>query len=385
MMLLSQRAKALSPSPTLALDQKVRAMRAQGIPIISLVAGEPDFDTPSTVKQAAVQALADGHTKYTDVSGILALRILIAKQLKNAIKVDYEPGQVIVTAGAKQALYNALQVLVGPGDEVIIPSPYWVSYPAMVKLAGATPVILPTREKDHFVPQSGELERVITPKTRVLILNSPNNPTGATYSRQALAALGRVALAHRLIIISDEIYSKLTYGVRHVSPASLSRPLAERTIVVDGMSKAFAMTGWRMGYAAGPLEVIKAMAALQSHSTSNASSLAQHASISALKKSHSSVEKMRKAFQQRRDFVLKELKKMSTWSCLKPTGAFYAFINIQKTGLSSQACAERLLTEARVALIPGVEFGAEGYLRLSYAASMDTLRAAMKQIQKVFL
>lgn len=383
-MFLSQRALALTPSPTFALEQKVRAMKARGIPVISLVAGEPDFDTPAPIKQAAVKALKEGFTKYTEVAGVLELRTLIAKRLQQSIGVAYDPSQLVVTCGAKQALYNALQVLVGPGDEVIVPSPYWVSYPSMVKLAGATPVYVSTHEEDGFVLTPETLEKAVTSKTRVIILNSPGNPTGTTYSKAALTVLARVAQAHRMVVLSDEIYSRLTYGVSHVSIASLSRPMAERTVVVDGWSKAYAMTGWRMGFAAGPVEIIKAMVALQSHSTSNATSISQKAATAALAGPQGSIEKMRREFRRRRDFVLKELERVPAWSCVPPTGAFYVFINIRKTGLSSSACAERLLSEGHVALIPGVEFGAEGYLRLSYAASQPVLAQAMKRIQKVF-
>jgi len=359
-------------------------MKAQGIPVVSLAAGEPDFDTPAPIKRAAIRAIQAGFTKYTEVAGIPELRAAIAQSLKRTMGVAYEPDQVVVTSGAKQALFNALQVLVGPGDEVIVPSPYWVSYPPMVRLAGASPVIVKVPEKEGFLLTPDLLRRAITPKTRVVILNSPCNPTGAVYERERLSALGRIIQEHRLILLSDEIYSRLTYGVDHVSPASLSRAMMERTVVVDGLSKAYAMTGWRLGFAAGPLDIIKAMIALQSHSTSNVASVVQKAAVTAVSGSQRSVERMRQEFERRRDFVVEQIRGMRTWSCHVPNGAFYAFINIRRTGLTSTAVCEKLLEEGRVALIPGVEFGAEGYVRLSYAASLATLTKAMAAIRRVF-
>lgn len=392
-MALAKRATSIKPSLTLAITAKAKAMRAEGIDVIGLGAGEPDFDTPELIKQAAVTALKEGFTKYTPVAGILPLREAISEKFKRDNNLFYLPKDIIVSCGAKHSLYNAMQVLCEAGEEVILPAPYWVSYPEQIKLSGATPVIVETTEREGFKLTPEKLLRAITPKTKLLILNSPSNPTGAVYSPEELAALGKIIEEKNIYVISDEIYEKIIYDRKHQSIASLSPKLNELTIVINGVSKAYSMTGWRIGYAAGPREVISAMGRLQSHSTSNPTSIAQKAALQALQGGEGEVVKMRDEFQKRKDFLIKELNDLPEVSCFNPSGAFYAFPNISKLfwkGFgekkkkisTSLELTEYFLEEARVAVVPGSAFGAEGYLRLSYATSMENIIEGLKRIRE---
>ncbi|MDN5348303.1 MAG: aspartate aminotransferase [Clostridia bacterium] len=389
-MQLADRARGISPSPTLSIDAKAKAMQAQGIKIINFSAGEPDFDTPEHIKKAAVEALAAGFTKYTPVPGINELREAVVATLKKNRSLDYDPSQVVISVGAKHALYNAMQVLLNPGDEVLLCHPYWVSYYEQVKLAGAVPRVLETSEATGFKITPEQLAAAVTPRTRVLLLNSPSNPAGSVYTREELAALAEVILAKNLLVISDEIYSALVYdGREHVSIASLGPEIKERTILIDGVSKTYAMTGWRIGWAVAPRPVAKAMADLQSHSTSNPTSIAQKAAVAALTGTQEPVEEMRREFERRRDRLLAGLQALPDVTCLKPEGAFYLFPNVsglfgrrygEKVLANSTDVAEVLLQEAQVAVVPGIAFGADAYLRFSYATSREQIEEGIERI-----
>jgi aspartate aminotransferase len=387
--MLSERAQKIKPSPTLAMDAKAKAMKAQGVDVINFGVGEPDFDTPENIKEAAIKAIKDGFTKYTPVGGIDPLKDAIIEKLKKDNALDYQRDEIIVSCGAKHSLYNIAQALYGKGDEVIIPSPYWVSYPDQVKLNDATPVIVKTHEKDSFMLRPEAFEAAITEKTKAIILNSPSNPTGLTYDKKTLSAIAEIALRYDFYIISDEIYEKLVYdGVEHISIASLGDEIKKRTIVVNGLSKSHAMTGWRIGYAAGPKEIIKAMTNIQSQSTSNPTSIAQKAAVEALRGPQDFIEKMRTEFDIRRKFLVSELNNIKGISCLTPTGAFYAFPNTsalysksEKINSSSKL-ALYLLEEANVALVPGDAFGDDNYIRISYATSLDDIKRAIVRIKE---
>jgi len=375
----------------LGITAKAKAMKAEGIDVIGFGAGEPDFDTPEHIKQAAIQAISEGFTKYTPTAGIPELRKAICARLKEDSGLDYEPANVIVSCGAKHSLFNIIQVLCDERDEVIIPGPYWVSYPEMVRVAGATPVIIETTEETGFKITPEMLTTRITPRTKLLILNSPSNPTGSVYSRNELAALAEIILKHRIRVISDEIYDKLIYdGLRAVSIASLGPEIKAQTLVVNGVSKAYAMTGWRIGYVAGDKTIISAISNLQDHSTSNPTSIAQRAALAALTGPQDPVRKMAAEFGKRRDYMIERLNRIPGITCLKPHGAFYAFPNVSgiigktyhgKKIRTSMELTELLLTEARVAVLPGSPFGAENYLRLSYATSMKNIAAGLDRIE----
>ncbi|MBX6395340.1 MAG: pyridoxal phosphate-dependent aminotransferase [Alicyclobacillaceae bacterium] len=383
---LSARARGIAPSPTLSIDAKTKAMVSRGEDVINLSVGEPDFDTPPAASLAAVGAIAAGFTKYTAVAGTLELRERICRKLQEENGLKYEPDQILVSVGAKHSLFNAILTLVDPGDEVVIPAPYWVTYPEQVRLAGGIPVIVETDESTGFKMTPEQLQRVLGPKTKAVILNSPSNPTGAVYRREELAALVEVLRPVDCYIISDEIYEKLIYGVEHVSIASLDDEIYSKTLVINGFSKAFSMTGWRLGYTAGPREVIKAMTSLQSQSTSNPTSIAQKAGVAAL--DHFD-EKVVEEFRARRDYVLKRLREMPYITCAEPSGAFYLFPNIgQLLGAryrdvtietADQLC-ELLLEEARISLVPGTGFGAPRNIRISYATSRANLEIAMDRL-----
>jgi len=390
--MLSKRAVNIKPSPTLAIDAKAKAMKASGADVINFGVGEPDFDTPEHIKEAAIRALREGFTKYTPVGGIDPLKDAIIEKFKRDNDLEYTREEIIVSCGAKHSLYNIAQALYGPGDEVIIPSPYWVSYPDQVLLNDATPVIVKTYESDAFMLKPDILEAHITKKSKVLILNSPSNPTGLTYDRKALEEIAEVCLRHDVSIVSDEIYEKLLYdGAEHVSIASLGKEMRDKTIVVNGLSKSHAMTGWRIGFAAGPKEVIKAMTNIQSQSTSNPTSIAQMAAIEALRGPQESVEIMRREFDKRRKFLVSELNAIPGMSCIPPTGAFYAFPNTSRLYgrtvrgrkiSSSSDLALYLLEDANVALVHGGAFGDDNYLRLSYATSMENLKRGVARIRE---
>lgn len=387
--MLSLRAQRIKPSPTLAMDSKAKAMKAAGEDVVNFGVGEPDFDTPEHIKEAAVKALKDGFTKYTPVGGIDPLKEAIIGKFNQDNGLSYEKAEIIVSCGAKHSLYNIAQALFGPGDEVIIPAPYWVSYPAQVELNDATPVIVKTREEDSFILGADALREAITKKTKALILNSPSNPTGLAYDRKSLEAIAAVALEHGLYVISDEIYEKLIYeGVQHVSIASLSPEMKKMTIVVNGLSKSHAMTGWRIGYAAGPRDVVKAMTSIQSQSTSNPTSIAQKASVAALTGPQDFIAMMVAEFDKRRKYLVAELNAIDGVSSTTPTGAFYAFPNT--SGIygrsdkvkNSSDLANYLLEEALVALVPGDAFGADDHIRISYATSIEDIEKAVSRIKE---
>ena len=383
--MLSDRIKRVKPSATLEITARAKALRAQGREIISFGAGEPDFDTPQHIKQELYRAVKEGFVYYTPAAGIPELRSAVAEKLEkeNGISCDPE-GEVIITPGAKMALYEAIMALVNPGDEVVIPSPWWVSYVPMVQLADGKPVFVPTYEEDEFRLLAEAVAEKVTRRTKLLILNSPNNPTGAVLSRQDLEGIAEVCRDHDLRVISDEIYEYIIYdGEEHVSIASLDG-MKERVVTVNGLSKAYSMTGWRVGYAAGPAEVIKAMTRLQAHSVSNVTSFVQKASVAALKGPREEVERMRLAFDERRQVMVNELRKIPDVSCVMPKGAFYAFANFSAYEKDSFRLANYLLEEAGVAVVPGAAFGeeGEGYIRLSYATGMDNIRAGMERIRQ---
>jgi aspartate aminotransferase len=390
--MLSERARKIKPSPTLAIDARAKEMIASGIDVINFGAGEPDFDTPDHIKEAAIKAIREGFTKYTPVGGIDPLKDAIIGKLWKDNRIEYSRDNIIVSCGAKHSLYNIAQALYGPGDEVIIPSPYWVSYPDQVILNGAAPVFVKTGEGDSFMLRPEALEGHITKKTKALILNSPSNPTGLTYDRETLEGIAEVCLRHNLFVVSDEIYEALVYdGAEHISIASLGNDIKERTIVVNGLSKSHAMTGWRIGYAAGQKEIIKAMTNIQSQSTSNPNSIAQRAAIEALTGSAESVAMMKNEFDRRRKHLITELNSIPSVSCLTPNGAFYAFPNTSRlygksvdgrTIASSSELALFLLEEARVALVHGEPFGDDNHVRISYAASMENVRKGVERIGK---
>lgn len=392
MSILSGRARNLKPSPTLAINAKAKSMQAQGIHVVSFGAGEPDFDTPLNIKQAAVKAIEQGFTKYTPVGGIDELKDAIILKFKRDNGLTYKRSQILVSCGGKHSFYNLAQALFDQGDEVIVPAPYWVSYPPMVELADATPVIVQTEEKNGFRMTAEALENAITSKTKALVLNSPSNPTGGAYSREDLEKIADIALSTNIFVISDEIYEKIVYdGFRFVSIASLGEKIQNRTIIVHGVAKTYAMTGWRIGYTAGPEEIVSAMNNIQSQSTSNPTSIAQKASVEALAGPQDEVKKMVSAFAQRRDYIVERLNKMKGVSCYKPVGAFYVFPNFSyyfgksyqgKKISNSTELAAFFLDVARVAVVPGVEFGADPFERLSYATSMEEIKEGLNRIEK---
>jgi aspartate aminotransferase len=369
------------------MDAKAKEMKAKGEDVVNFGVGEPDFDTPENIKEAAIKALREGFTKYTPVGGILPLKDAIIEKLKSDNGLEYGRDEVIVSCGAKHSLYNIAQALFGPGDEVIIPSPYWVSYPAQVLLNDAEPVFVKTHEDDSFMLRPEALEDAITKKTKAVILNSPSNPTGLAYDRKALEAIAEVALRKGIYIVSDEIYEKLLYdGAEHVSVASFDKEIKQKTIVVNGLSKSHSMTGWRIGYAAGPADVVKAMTKVQSQSTSNPTSIAQAAAVEALKGPQDFIQTMLTEFDKRRKYLVEELNAMPSVSCLMPTGAFYAFPNT--SGLyggklkNSSELAMYLLDEAKVALVPGDAFGDDDFIRISYATSIEDIKKAVERIKQ---
>ena len=392
MSILSNRAKSLKPSPTLAINAKAKSMQAQGIHVISFGAGEPDFDTPENIKEAAKKALDEGFTKYTPVGGIDDLKDAIIKKFQRDSGLSYRRSEIIVSCGGKHSFYNLAQAIFDQGDEVIIPAPYWVSYPPMVALAGGTPVIVETKEKDEFRITSENLKKATTSKTKALIVNSPSNPTGNAYTKAELEKIAEIAISRNFFVISDEIYEKIVYdGFQFASIASLSDEMKKKTIIVHGVAKTYAMTGWRIGYTAGPEEIISAMNNIQSQSTSNPTSIAQKASVEALAGPQDEVGKMVSAFAQRRNYIVDRLNKISGVSCYKPAGAFYVFPNFSsyygksyqgKKIENSTHLADFFLDIARVAVVPGVEFGADPFERLSYATSMEDIREGLNRIEE---
>lgn len=392
-MSLSKCVQRIEESITLAITAKAGAMKAEGHDVVGLSAGEPDFDTPDNVKQAAIKAINEGKTKYTPSSGLPALRKVIADKFKNDNGLEYKPAEVMVNCGAKHSVFLAVMALVDEGDEVLIPTPYWVSYPEMVKCAGGTPVIVETSVGDELKLTADKLKKAITPRTKALILNSPSNPSGMVYTRKELDALVPVLKANpRVWVISDEIYEKLLYdGAEHVSIAALDSEIFKRTIVINGVSKSHSMTGWRIGFAAGPLEIIKGMGNLQSQETSNPTSISQYAAIEALSGPQDSLQKMVEAFDERRRYMVERLNAIEGVKCSAPKGAFYVFPDFSahygkkfngKTISGSVDFCNFLLEEMKVAAVPGGGFGADAHLRLSYACSMETIRKALDRIEE---
>jgi aspartate aminotransferase len=392
MSILSSRARGLKPSPTLAINAKAKSMQAQGIRVISFGAGEPDFDTPGNIKKAAIKAIEEGFTKYTPVGGIDELKDAVIHKFKRDNHLIYKRSEILVSCGGKHSFYNLAQALFDRGDEVIIPAPYWVSYPPMISLAEASPVILNTKEENDFKITSDELKRAITTKTKALVLNSPSNPTGCAYTRKELEGIAEIAVSRKFFVISDEIYEKIVYdGFKFTSIASLGEEIKKMTIIVHGVAKTYAMTGWRIGYTAGPEEIISAMNNIQSQSTSNPTSIAQKASVEALMGPQDEVQKMVSAFAQRRNYIVDRLNEIPGVSCYKPSGAFYVFPNFSeyygkryqgKRFGNSTDLADYLLDVAKVAVVPGVEFGADPFERLSYATSMEDIREGLDRIEK---
>ncbi|MEN3370127.1 MAG: aspartate aminotransferase [Verrucomicrobiota bacterium] len=379
---ISARAAQLSPSLTLSIDSKAKAMKAEGIDVCGFGAGEPDFDTPEHIKAAAIAALEAGFTKYTPSAGLPELRQAIAEKLEADNQITYRPSQIVVSSGAKHSCYNAILATCQAGDEVLIPSPYWVSYPDMVRLAGAEPVIVQTNERNGWKMRASDFENAMTPRTKMLILNSPGNPTGSVYTREELEAIVEVAAEEDIYILSDEIYEKLVYDdIKHVSIASLSQEAYDLTITVNGFSKAYAMTGWRLGYLAAPEAVAKAVDNIQSHSTSNPNSFAQKGAVAALKGDQQPLADMRDEFGMRRNYMFDRITKIPNITAVKPEGAFYILVNISQLGLSSQNFADRLLSKASVAVVPGVAFGDDRTVRLSYATSIDIIKKGLDRFQ----
>lgn len=391
---LAQRTGWIAPSATLAMDTRAKEMARQGIDVISFGVGEPDFDTPENVKEAAIKALRAGKTKYTPASGVHELKVAIQAKLARDQGLHYETSEIIVTVGAKHALYGITQVLCDPGDEVIIPAPYWVSYVEQVKVTGAVPVIIETTEATGFRVTPEQLKKAITPRTKAIMLNSPSNPTGAVYAREHLEPLAQIAVDAGVVVVSDEIYEPFIYGgAKHTSIAEISPAVKELTLIVNGVSKSHAMTGWRIGFVAGNREVIKAIDSLQSHSTSNPTSIAQWAAIEALTGSQEPVAEMVREFAKRRDYLVNRLRSVPGVECAMPEGAFYVFPRVSaafgkrykgRLIQNSYDLCEVLLEEGHVSLVPGSAFGAEGFVRISYATSMANLEKGMDRFERIW-
>ncbi len=380
---LANRVSDLTPSLTLSIDSKAKALRAEGIDIYSFGAGEPDFDTPEHVKAAAIAALNEGFTKYTPSSGIPELRSAISEKFKRDNNLEYKPSEIIVSNGAKQSCFNAILAVCGEGDEVIIPAPYWLSYPEMVRLAGAEPVIVETTQENDWKMTAQQFEQAMSPRTKMVIINSPGNPTGSVYTKEELRAIVEVAADEEITILSDEIYESLTYdGAEHVSVASLTPEARDLTITVNGFSKAYAMTGWRIGYLGAPEKIAKAIDSMQSHSTSGPNSFAQKGALAAITGSQKCVAEMREEFNIRREYMFERLSAIPNVTAVKPKGAFYMLANISKLGMSSTNFADRLLSKASVAVVPGIAFGDDRVVRLSYATGLDVIKPGLDRFEE---
>lgn len=386
-MQIANRTQSVKPSATVSINAKASQMKAQGINIINLSVGEPDFDTPEFIKKAAIRAIEAGYTKYTAVEGIPELKDAIIQKFKTENNLLYTRDQILVSCGAKQSIYNLTQAILNEGDEVIIPAPYWVSYPAMVALAGGKNIIVAATVGARFKITATQLEKAITPNTRLLILNSPSNPTGMAYTKEELLALAEILLKYpNVLIVSDDIYEHILWGMDpYVNIVNVCPELMDRTVVCNGVSKAYAMTGWRIGYAAGPITVIKAMAKIQSHSTSNPTSISQYAALAGLTGEKEFAHNLKKIFKERHDFFQGALSKIPGVICPPADGAFYVFPDVKKAIIRQQlkddvALSELLLEKAQVAVVPGTEFGAPGFIRLSYATNIETLQKAVERI-----
>ncbi|MEM0981596.1 MAG: pyridoxal phosphate-dependent aminotransferase [Cyanobacteria bacterium P01_H01_bin.58] len=381
-MKLADRIKSVTPSMTLAISAKAKAMKADGIDVCSFSAGEPDFDTPEHIRAAAKQALDSGKTRYGPASGEPLLRQVIAQKLQSDNKLSYQSDNVIVTNGGKHSLYNLMMATINPGDEVIIPAPYWVSYPEMVKLAGGVPVIVSTTPENGYKITPAQLKNAVTPRTKFFILNSPSNPTGMVYAPDEIRALAQVVVDTNIYVVSDEIYEKILYDhTEHLSIGAVSPEVFERTVISNGFAKAYAMTGWRIGYLAGPASLITAMSTLQSQSTSNVCTFAQYGAIAALESSQDCVNNMRKAFRKRRTHILERINAISGLSAPNPDGAFYLYVDIKPLEISSSDFCHMLLEEKHVATIPGIAFGTENTVRISYATDMSTIQRGMDRLE----
>lgn len=391
-MILSKKAQQIQPSITLAITAKAKKMKADGIDVIGFGAGEPDFNTPENIQNAAINAIKQGFTKYTPASGIMELKEAIVDKFNKDNNLNYKTTQIIVSSGAKQSLANAFLATLNPGDEVIVPVPYWVSYPELIKLADGVPVFVETSEEKGFKYEIEALRNAITEKTKMILLNSPNNPTGTVYTKEELVAIADLAKEKNILILSDEIYEKLIYGnTKHISIGSLSEDAYNRTIVINGVSKAYSMTGWRIGYAASSEEIAKLMSNIQSHTTSNPNSIAQYASVEALKGDDAQMIEMVSEFKARRDYMVNKINSIEGVSCINPEGAFYVMMNISKIFgkkidgveiIDSMSFSEQLLDKAKVAVIPGVGFGVDNYVRFSYATSMDNIQKGLDRVEK---
>jgi len=382
-MRIAERLKKINPSTTLAITSKAKKLKSEGKDIVNFAAGEPDFDTPDFIKEEAIAAIKAGFTKYTPTTGIPELKKLISEKFKNDNSLEYLPEQIVVSCGAKHSIFNALFVLVNRGDEVLIPSPYWVSYPEMVNLCEGTPRFIKTRPENNFKITAGELEKNINSKTKVFILNTPSNPTGCVYTKEELTQIARILSQKNIFVISDEIYEKLIYdGLKHTSIASFNPQIYDLTITVNGLSKSYSMTGWRIGYLGAAKDIVEAISKLQDHSTSNPTSISQKAAVAALSAPDDFSKKLCEEFERRRDYCAKRLAAMKKISYVLPKGAFYIFFDISKTGLDSGTFANRLLDEEYIALIPGNGFGMDDYCRLSFATSMEQLTKGMDRLEE---
>ncbi|MCU0796823.1 MAG: pyridoxal phosphate-dependent aminotransferase [Akkermansiaceae bacterium] len=380
---ISSRIHLVNPSLTLAVTNQAKAMAARGEEVYGLAGGEPEIDTPDHIKAAAMVALQEGRTKYTPSGGIPELREALAEKLLGDNELEYDPKQICVTAGAKMACFNAILAMVGEGDEVIIPSPYWVSYPEMVRLAGGKPVIVETKESDGWKLTAEQFEAAMTPATKMVILNSPSNPTGAVYTEEELREIGEVALSEDIIILSDEIYEKLVYGeTKHVSIASLSEELYNLTITVNGFSKAYSMTGWRLGYTAAPKAIAEAIDKIQNHTVSNATTFGQYAAVAALKGDQSFLDDLRAEYDVRRQFVFQRLRGIHNIRVVEPKGAFYFFVYTGQLGIKSMNLCDKLLARYKVAAVPGIAFGYDEGIRLSYCTTLDVLNEGLTRFEQ---
>ncbi|MDR2395067.1 MAG: pyridoxal phosphate-dependent aminotransferase [Endomicrobium sp.] len=389
--MISKRAQSIKPSPTLAIDTKAKTLKQKGVDIINFGIGEPDFDTPKNIKDAAISAINNGFTKYCPVPGTLEIKNAIINKLQRDNNTTYLPEEIIVSSGAKHSLYNIFQAIIDPKDEVIIPAPYWVSYIDMVILAEGKPIVINTTDKNNFKITSELIKRAITSKTKAIIINSPSNPTGVTYCQNELKEIAQICLENKILIISDEIYEKLVYdNFKFTSIVQACPQAKDTTILINGVSKAYAMTGWRIGYAAGNKEIISSMTKLQSQSTSNASSISIKAAVEALNGTQEYVETMRKEFEKRRNYIVERLNSIEGINCIKPEGAFYVFPNISsilgksfngKVINSDIEFADYLLDQVKIAVVPGAAFGAKGYIRISYATSIENVQKGIDRLE----
>lgn len=388
---ISKMASAISPSPTLAIDSKFKQMKKQGIPVVGFGAGEPDFNTPDNIKAAGIEAIKNNITKYTPASGTLELKQAVCDKLKRDTGLEYTTANIVISNGGKHALTNTFNCICDPGDEVILPAPYWVSYPEMIKMAGATPVIINTTEENNFKFTTDQLRAAITQKTKALVLNTPSNPTGMVYTREELSEVAKIAVENHIYVVFDEIYEKLVYEGEHVNIATLGDDIKDLTIILNGMAKTYAMTGWRIGFAAANEKLAKAMGNIQSHATSNPNSIAQAAAVEALNGDQSFIDDMKATYIARRDYMVDRINGIEGLSCKKPNGAFYIFMNVKdvlgkehygKVINTANELCEDILDRALVALVPSEGFGIEGYVRLSYATSMDVIKTGLDRIEK---